>query len=328
MIATGASASRWWRLGGCLAAIALACTGLPLPLSAQQGETEHVYPPSGPLLSGPSMGTGDPSAAPSAQPTPLEPPPSQLPSADELERIIQSAPTGEPQPAAATAVQAPPDNRSNGSAPMFRGSPLSPQITWRVENPFRLFSDPKDTEVHRATYLSLSGSDLRNPVLAIERALAARHRDGWAAPMVNRTCWNDRTNKYTCDDRGDYLKPRSHAVVVELGGIADASATECAWRALPHGDGAIAPASVVQPCDQPLSVDVPYPAGTEVIVSVGGVELQRAEIAVHDLLIVGMGDSFASGEGNPDVPVHFSRERAATYGDAKYVKAEGGRSQR
>ena len=27
-----------------------------------------------------------------------------------------------------------------------------------------------------------------------------------------------------------------------------------------------------------------------------------------------MGDSFASGEGNPDVPVRFSRERTADYG--------------
>jgi hypothetical protein len=27
-----------------------------------------------------------------------------------------------------------------------------------------------------------------------------------------------------------------------------------------------------------------------------------------------MGDSFASGEGNPDVPVRFSPDRTATYG--------------
>ena len=35
---------------------------------------------------------------------------------------------------------------------------------------------------------------------------------------------------------------------------------------------------------------------------------------VTDLFIVGMGDSFASGEGNPDVPVRFSPERTTDYG--------------
>ena len=38
------------------------------------------------------------------------------------------------------------------------------------------------------------------------------------------------------------------------------------------------------------------------------------KVVVKDLLVVGMGDSFASGEGNPDVPVRFSRDRSADYG--------------
>ena len=36
-------------------------------------------------------------------------------------------------------------------------------------------------------------------------------------------------------------------------------------------------------------------------------------VQISDLFIVGMGDSFASGEGNPDVPVRFSTDRAADY---------------
>ena len=31
-----------------------------------------------------------------------------------------------------------------------------PQIVWQVENPFRFFLDPADTQVHRATWQSLS----------------------------------------------------------------------------------------------------------------------------------------------------------------------------
>ena len=44
------------------------------------------------------------------------------------------------------------------TAVMAQAAPAiaEPAITWRVENPFRLFTDPADTEVHRATWEALS----------------------------------------------------------------------------------------------------------------------------------------------------------------------------
>ena len=56
----------------------------------------------------------------------------------------------------------------------------APVIAWRVENPFRFFTDPADTEVHRATYRALGPDERRTPILSAERALQARHDDGWA----------------------------------------------------------------------------------------------------------------------------------------------------
>lgn len=198
-----------------------------------------------------------------------------------------------------------------------RGSELAARLVWRVENPFRFFTDPADTEVHRATYLALGSAERRNPVLSAERSLAARHNEGWASSMVHQTCWNDGKNVHRCDTRADYLEPRSHTVIVTLEGAGDAAMIECAWSSVPRGETKIAPATVLQPCDRPLRTEVPFPAGANVTVSVGGVEVGRAGIAVKDLLIVGMGDSFASGEGNPDIPVRFSRERDVTYGGGK-----------
>ncbi len=60
------------------------------------------------------------------------------------------------------------------------GGPASaqPTIVWEVENPFRFFLDPADTEVHRATWVSLSPEQRRSPVLSSERLLAERHRGG------------------------------------------------------------------------------------------------------------------------------------------------------
>ncbi|MEI9901679.1 MAG: hypothetical protein WDN31_17970 [Hyphomicrobium sp.] len=71
---------------------------------------------------------------------------------------------------------------------------------------------------------------------------------------------------------------------------------------------------MTQACSEEAHFDIPYPAGAGVSVEIGGREVASTDIKVHDLLIVGMGDSFASGEGNPDVPVRFSRDRSADYG--------------
>ena len=71
---------------------------------------------------------------------------------------------------------------------------------------------------------------------------------------------------------------------------------------------------MTQPCSETVRFDIPYPAGATVKVEIGGREVASEEIRVRDLLVVGMGDSIGSGEGNPDVPVRFSRERAASYG--------------
>ncbi|MGE0856684.1 MAG: hypothetical protein AB7L18_11410, partial [Hyphomicrobiaceae bacterium] len=122
----------------------------------------------------------------------------------------------------------------------------------------------------------------------------------------------------------DYLAPKSHAIIATLGGMTDARTVDCAWSTVPRNAPDIAPTTTLQPCDRPLRIEVPYPGGADAIVSIGGVEVARSRLVVKDLLIVGMGDSFASGEGNPDIPVRFSRERAATYGNPKKEASAAG----
>lgn len=190
-----------------------------------------------------------------------------------------------------------------------------PVITWRVENPFRFFQDPLDTEIHRQTYLSLDPDQRSRPVLSAEQALAERHTEGWAATMVGKTCWNVQRNRHGCPDGGDYINPTSHGVIVELKGLEEAG-EDCTWLTAPRGGRETRGKSVTQPCLTPLRIDVPYPGGATVQVATGGRPIAEAEVLVRDLLIVGMGDSFGSGEGNPDQPVRFSRERAASYGKA------------
>lgn len=206
-------------------------------------------------------------------------------------------------------------------------SPTSVEITWRVENPFRFFPDAKDTEVHRATYLALSPEQRASaPVLAAEHALARRHESGWAETMYRKSCWSSSSNRYVCPDRGDYINPGNHKVVVTLRGMPEPD-IECRWvTAELHKAGESAgPESVVtQPCGEPMLLAAPYPSGLSVRVEVGGIAVASTEIKVRDLFVVGLGDSFGSGEGNPDVPVRFSPERTVAYGKASASEDLGG----
>ncbi len=113
----------------------------------------------------------------------------------------------------------------------------------------------------------------------------------------------------------DYLKPRLHRILAAVSDIGDA-AVDCTWLTAPKG-GRLRGASMTMPCDTPVALDIPYPAGARVSVEVGGREVAGSDVQVQDLFIVAMGDSFGSGEGNPDIPVRFSRERVASYGDPK-----------
>ena len=192
-------------------------------------------------------------------------------------------------------------------------------IEWRVRNPFRFFNDAADTEMHRATWASLGADERRAPVLSTERALAARLPDGWSSAMKGKPCWDGARNRFVCPDSSPYINPESHVVVVGLSNVVnlpDANLLECRWLTAPHGSRARRGVSVSEACDMQAEVEIPYPAGARVSVELNGRELAAVDVRVTDLLIVGMGDSFASGEGNPDLPVRFSRERAADYGAA------------
>jgi hypothetical protein len=189
-------------------------------------------------------------------------------------------------------------------------------ITWHVENSFRFFTDAADTEVHRATYLALHAADqLERPVLAAEQALSRRHDAGWSQTMVRKTCWDVRTHRFSCGQGENYINPQSHTIVAKINGIDEAAYLNCTWLTSPFGGSDPRGAATTQPCSAQARFRIPFPSGAKIAVEIGGREIVSEVIKVRDLFVVGMGDSIGSGEGNPDVPVKFSRERSASYGE-------------
>src|SRR5262245_51743500 len=103
-----------------------------------------------------------------------------------------------------------------------RNAAAEPQIAWQVENPFRFFLDPADTQGQRATWESLSETERTHPVQSAERALSERHPDGWSSFTFSKTCWDWAANRYSCRERSDYLNPKSHTILAQLQGLEDA----------------------------------------------------------------------------------------------------------
>ncbi|MGH6814916.1 MAG: hypothetical protein ACREC6_04370 [Hyphomicrobiaceae bacterium] len=188
--------------------------------------------------------------------------------------------------------------------------PSSAGVTWRVENPFRFFKRPKDTEYIWNAYRTLRSELRRAPTIQeVERKLARDTEGrGWAAEIhgedvagsvVQERCWYRRDA--ACSD---YVRPASHRIEARVSGAVGM----CEWR---RNNRPVAERP--QDCTQPIAIDIPYPKGAEISVHAQGRLIAQTAVAVRDLLIVSLGDSFGSGEGNPDRAVQFYNGRVVHY---------------
>jgi hypothetical protein len=184
-----------------------------------------------------------------------------------------------------------------GAAPM--------QISWEVRNRFRLFREERDFQLHVESTRDRS-------ILAAEQGLELQSDGrGWARNIVNRLCIDltGRVNEPCTRDnvKESYLTPIDHPITVRLTGAVPVGAT-CAWS-FDDGDG---PQASTFDCAEPVNLRVRYDRQTvaTVDVSSGSDAPQRLStgIKVRDIFVAGLGDSIASGEGNPDKPIALSDE--------------------
>jgi hypothetical protein len=193
----------------------------------------------------------------------------------------------------------------SGALPVSRAeAQAAVQISWEVRNRFRLFREERDFQLHVE-------AGRGRTVLAAEQVLGPQSDGrGWARNTVGRLCIdvNGRVAEPCTRDnvKESYLTPIDHPITVRLAGQVPVGAT-CTWT-FDDGDG---PQSSTFDCAEPVNLRVRYGRTTAASVDVSSAEgAQRAtsDIAVRDLFIAGLGDSIASGEGNPDRPVALSDE--------------------
>ena len=178
------------------------------------------------------------------------------------------------------------------------------QISWEVRNRFRLFREERDFALHAEAARGRT-------VLGTEQVLELQSDGrGWARNTVNRLCIDlaGRVSEPCTRDnvKESYLTPIDHPIVVRLTGAVPVGAT-CAWT-FDDGDG---PQTSTFDCAEPINNRVRYGRTTVATVDVSSAEgSQRVatEIAVRDIFIAGLGDSIASGEGNPDRAIALADE--------------------
>jgi lysophospholipase L1-like esterase len=221
---------------------------------------------------------------------------------------IAAAQAPAPQMPAPVTPGAPLPSAPLPSAPLQIQPPeLSPnlRIVWEVKNRFRLFRREADFAKH------LAAESLKT-VLAAEQLMATETDGrGWARSMLANLCIDPMGGVLqTCERDGtreSYLAPTDHRVEMRLVGAPPQ--TTCAWLFI---EGDAQPRNYTGPCSEEVRIRLGYgrPTSVTVDVSVPNGPPQRtvADIAVRDLLIAGLGDSIAAGEGNPDRPVVLSDE--------------------
>jgi hypothetical protein len=194
-------------------------------------------------------------------------------------------------------------------------------IVWEVKNRFRLFRNEND-------FLRQVAASRGDGVLAAEDRL---ERDtaglGWAKDVVNNLCIDATGNlMQTCARDGQsesYLAPRDHPVGLSISGDVPQGAS-CVWS-FDDGEGSLK--QDTEPCEQEIKLRVRYGRTTVATVDIplGDGTAQRvvSEIAVRDVLIAGLGDSIAAGEGNPDKAVQLE----GGFCFKRFLSAGGGRGQ-
>jgi hypothetical protein len=116
-------------------------------------------------------------------------------------------------------------------------------------------------------------------------------------------CWNRSGQRH--NNCADYVKPAFHTVSLRPARTDLPGDTQCTWS-VDDGSGAkfVGPpegTTLSAPCNRAVRLHVPFEREANIKLSASGSTYQQA-VKVRDVLAVSLGDSFSSGEGNPDVP--------------------------
>src|ERR1700733_7190643 len=119
----------------------------------------------------------------------------------------------------------------------------SPKIEWEVYNRFRFYKDPQIFRDYLNVAKETAAHGAAEWVLNTEDALQAQPRNaelGWAATETatqpptglkpESFCWSNWSKQYNnCGSEGDYILPKSIAILAQVTGGPEPASATCAW---------------------------------------------------------------------------------------------------
>ncbi len=170
-------------------------------------------------------------------------------------------------------------------------------IQWRIVNPYPFFMDAGDWNRLKPA----ADDTFESWTSKLQAQAEARTRIGeplW--PASNRTQWNEGDAKarpaIAKGFRPGYLDARLE-LSVGLSGIAPNG--DCKWH-MP---------TETKPCSQSVSLAVLPETDTPIAVTLPDGQVIERTIRIDREFILALGDSFSSGEGNPDLPIRFCKKQ-------------------
>ncbi len=154
-----------------------------------------------------------------------------------------------------------------------------------------------------------------------------RIQDGGS--VSSGTCWNANDQTFTgcfsepgnISGNNDYIHPKHHLVKLSIENIDNAVEKSCelvVTGKLDRGYGFLESGNFTTgretnrisfTCNKTVLARIPFDSQIKVKGHVGDKNFNTTTIKVRDFLIASMGDSFASGEGNPDLPAKLDSDR-------------------
>ena len=177
----------------------------------------------------------------------------------------------------------------------------APSVAWRVEAPFALFGLLPHPEKSAERWFPRPDETFEKWAFRIAdehkgRSPFAEFRNTEGA----KDPWLPEKGHY----RAEYSRPDSTAIQVWLPGVTGT----CRWRLGGEQDY-----SESLPCEEKKRLPAVPLSGATVTVLLDATKVEiSAEVRVDHKVIVALGDSYAAGEGNPDVPTSWRSESVAS----------------
>lgn len=218
------------------------------------------------------------------------------------------------------------------------------RIDWQVNHPFRLFQrkdlladhrqalaefnrlkqDASAADVDEHGYLKM-GTEWVGPILFAQRKLAGEGtgpESGWAATTlvrregrrgnIDNTCWNWRQRTLSSACKTSFLFPEEVSIEMRLAG-GDGAGLVCDWEiamasnpqflSLPKGVSCTEPVAATN-----IAVDQTHRLRVKIWRSRARRDLVSevtSPLRARHAVILGLGESYAAGESNPDRPAYF-----------------------